>query len=82
LNNNPGGQRGREEMMMMMMMKSFQTWAEMDPGAALVTAYPLPPDYFREFDGESIRNIHPPSPPTVDCSVFGHYILVCSFFQQ
>lgn len=48
----------------------------MDPGAALVTAYPLPPDYFISLSEDEIRNMEPPLPPKDNLQSFGHPVLV------
>lgn len=43
---------------------------------ALVTAYPLPPDYYKDLEVEAVLNMEPPKPLTEDCTSFGLSLLV------
>ena len=47
----------------------------MDPGA-VVTAYPIPPDYFQALEADEIAAMRPPPTPTDSQSAFGIPILV------
>lgn len=44
--------------------------------SSLVTAYPLPPDYYTELDVEDVRTMQPPPVLTESVTSFGSALLV------